>query len=53
MLDSRNCLIRSDRIRIAAVGVSDLVVVASGDDVLIVPRGRSQEVKKLLEAMKR
>ena len=53
MLDSRNCLIRSDRIRIAAVGVADLVVVASGDDVLIVPRGRSQEVKKLLEAMKR
>lgn len=53
MLDSRNCLIRSDRVRIAAVGVSDLVVVASGDDVLIVPRGRSQEVKKLLDAMKR
>ncbi|SFP83723.1 mannose-1-phosphate guanylyltransferase/mannose-6-phosphate isomerase [Sphingomonas rubra] len=53
MLDSRNCLIRSDRVRIAVVGVSDLVVVASGDDVLIVPRGRSQEVKKLLDAMKR
>ena len=53
MLDSRNCLIRSDRVRIAVVGVSDLVIVASGDDVLIVPRGRSQEVKKLLEAMKR
>jgi len=53
MLDSRNCLIRSDRVRIAAVGVSDLIVVASGDDVLIVPRGRSQEVKRLLDAMKR
>jgi mannose-1-phosphate guanylyltransferase/mannose-1-phosphate guanylyltransferase/mannose-6-phosphate isomerase len=27
-------------------------VVASGNDVLIMPRGRSQEVKKLIEAMK-
>ena len=34
------------------VGVSDLIVVASGDDVLILPRGRSQDVKKLLEALK-
>jgi mannose-1-phosphate guanylyltransferase/mannose-1-phosphate guanylyltransferase/mannose-6-phosphate isomerase len=27
-------------------------VVANGKDVLILPRGRSQEVKKLIEAMK-
>ena len=51
-IDTENCLIRSDGIRIAAVGVSDLIVVASGNDVLILPRGRSQEVKKLIEAMK-
>jgi mannose-1-phosphate guanylyltransferase/mannose-1-phosphate guanylyltransferase/mannose-6-phosphate isomerase len=51
-IDVRDCLIRSDGIRIAAVGVSDLIVVASGNDVLILPRGRSQEVKKLIEAMK-
>ena len=52
-LESSNCLVRSDGIRIALVGVTDLVVVASGNDVLIVPRGRSQEVKKLIDAMKR
>ena len=52
-LDSRNCLIRSDGARIATVGVSDLIVVASGNDVLILPRGRSQDVKLLLEAMKK
>ena len=51
-IDTQDCLIRSDGIRIAAVGVSDLIVVASGNDVLILPRGRSQEVKKLIEAMK-
>ncbi|RIA35550.1 mannose-1-phosphate guanylyltransferase/mannose-1-phosphate guanylyltransferase/mannose-6-phosphate isomerase [Hephaestia caeni] len=51
-IDSTNCLVRSDGPRIALVGVEDLIVVASGDDVLIVPRGRSQDVKKLIEAMK-
>ncbi|MEH3099561.1 mannose-1-phosphate guanylyltransferase/mannose-6-phosphate isomerase [Sphingomonas adhaesiva] len=52
MLDSRNCLARSDGVKIAMVGVDDLIVVASGNDVLIVPRGRSQDVKLLLDAMK-
>ena len=51
-LDSRNCLVRTDGARIAMVGVEDLIVVASGDDILILPRGRSQDVKALLEAMK-
>ncbi len=51
-IDTTDCLIRSDGVRISAVGISDLIVVASGNDVLILPRGRSQEVKKLIEAMK-
>ena len=51
-LDTTNCHVRSDGVRVAMVGVSDLIVVASGNDVLILPRGRSQEVKKLIDAMK-
>jgi len=51
-IDTANCLVRSDGVRVALVGVEDLIVVASGNDVLILPRGRSQEVKKLIEAMK-
>jgi mannose-1-phosphate guanylyltransferase len=51
-LDTTNCLIRSDGIRIAAVGVHDLIVVASGNDVLILPRGQSQDVKRVVEALK-
>lgn len=53
MVDTRGCLVRSDRARVAMVGVEDLIVVASGDDILILPRGRSQEVKRLLDAMKK
>ncbi|TPG38601.1 mannose-1-phosphate guanylyltransferase/mannose-6-phosphate isomerase [Sphingomonas koreensis] len=52
-IDTSNCLVRTDGPRIALAGVSDLIVVASGNDILIVPRGRSQEVKKLIEAMNR
>ena len=52
-IDTKGCLVRSDGPRIALVGVSDLIVVASGNDILILPRGRSQEVKALIEAMKR
>lgn len=52
-LDTSGCLIRSDGLRVAAMGVSDLIIVASGSDVLVLPRGRSQEVKRLLEAMKK
>jgi len=51
-IDTQNCFVRSDGIRVSLVGVEDLIVVASGNDVLIMPRGRSQEVKKLIEAMK-
>jgi mannose-1-phosphate guanylyltransferase len=52
-LDTENCLLRSDGgIRINAVGVSDLIVVASGQDVLILPRGKSQDVKRIVEALK-
>jgi mannose-1-phosphate guanylyltransferase len=53
-LDTSGCLLRSDGgIRINAVGVSDLIVVASGNDVLILPRGKSQDVKRIVEARKR
>ena len=53
LVDTTGCLVRSDGVRIAMVGVKDLIVVASGNDILILPRGRSQEVKALIEAMKR
>jgi mannose-1-phosphate guanylyltransferase/mannose-1-phosphate guanylyltransferase/mannose-6-phosphate isomerase len=50
-IDSKGCLIRSDGPSIVAVGVTDLLVLASGDAVLIVPRGQSQRVKEAVEAL--
>ncbi len=45
-------LIRSDGIRIHIAGVQNMIIVASGNDIMIVPRGKSQDVKKIVEAIK-
>jgi mannose-1-phosphate guanylyltransferase/mannose-1-phosphate guanylyltransferase/mannose-6-phosphate isomerase len=47
-IDSENCLIRSEGPLVAAVGVKDLIVVATGDAVLILPRGSSQDIKRAI-----
>ncbi|ARS27205.1 mannose-1-phosphate guanylyltransferase/mannose-6-phosphate isomerase [Sphingomonas sp. KC8] len=52
-LDTSNCLIRSDGPLVAAVGVSDLIVVATGDAVLILPRGASQDIGRIVDELKR
>jgi len=51
-LDTSNCLIRADGITVTVSGVSDLIIVANGTHVMIVPKGRSQDVKKIAEALK-
>lgn len=51
MLDCDDCYIRSDGLEVAALGIRDLIIVASGQRLLVLPRGRSQEVKRLLSAM--
>ncbi|MEG3181027.1 mannose-1-phosphate guanylyltransferase/mannose-6-phosphate isomerase [Sphingomonas sp. LT1P40] len=53
-IDTADCLVRAGAgKKVALVGVSDLIVVVDGDDVLILPRGRSQDVKRIIEAMKK
>jgi mannose-1-phosphate guanylyltransferase len=47
-LDSGGNLLFSDAGAIAVLGVHDLVVVRTGDTVLVCPKERSQEVKRLV-----
>lgn len=51
-LDTSGCLIRSDGPMVAALGVEDLVIVATGDAVFVAPRARAQDVRKIVEALK-
>jgi mannose-1-phosphate guanylyltransferase len=51
-VDSRNCLIRAEGPSVTAVGVDDLVIVATRDSVLVMRRGESQRVKEAVDALK-
>ena len=52
-IDSQGCLIRSDGPSIVAIGVEDLVIIATGDHVLIVPRSEAQRVREAADALRR
>jgi mannose-1-phosphate guanylyltransferase/mannose-6-phosphate isomerase len=51
--DTRNSYLRSEGPLVAAVGVEDLVVVATEDAVLVSRKGASQDVKKIVEQLDR
>lgn len=52
-VDSRGCLVRAPADKLVAlVGVEDLVVVDTGDSLLVCKRGRAQDVKKVVTALK-
>lgn len=37
--------------RIAALGIHDLIVIATGSDILVIPRDRAQDIKALVDAL--
>lgn len=47
--DVSNALVHSgDGVRVSVCGLSDVVVIATGDSVLVLPRSRAQEVRELV-----
>lgn len=52
MIDARDNLIESNGKMIAVVGLSDIVVIESDNAILICKKDRSQDVKKVVEALK-
>lgn len=52
-LESRNSILYADRRLVATIGLSDMVVVDTPDATLVCPKSRSQDVKKVVELLKR
>lgn len=52
ILDCRNCLVRSEGIVTGVIGLEDAVVVVTDDAVLAMHRGRAQDVKRLVDALR-
>ncbi len=51
--DCRDVTVRSDGPVIGAVGVENLIIVATGDAVLVARKDNAQDVRKLVEELKR
>ena len=51
--ECRDCLVRTDAGVVAVLGMEGVVVVRSGDAVLVCPRSRSEEVKRMAEEVRR
>jgi mannose-1-phosphate guanylyltransferase/mannose-1-phosphate guanylyltransferase/mannose-6-phosphate isomerase len=50
--NARNSYLRSEGPIVAAIGVEDLIVVATSDAVLIAHRERDQDVKKIVDRLR-
>lgn len=51
-IDSANCLIKSERGLIAALGCANLIIVDSDDAILIADKGKAQDVKRIVARLK-
>ncbi len=52
-VETEGSLIWSDGPSVSVLGVSDLIVIATTDHVLVLPKDRAQDVKKIVDAWKR
>jgi mannose-1-phosphate guanylyltransferase len=52
VLDSSGCVVLGDGRTLAVLGMRDTVVVDAGDAVLVIPRERSQDVRRVVEALR-
>jgi mannose-1-phosphate guanylyltransferase/mannose-6-phosphate isomerase len=51
LVESRDCFVKSEDRLVAAVGVHDLVIVDTGDAVLVAHRDRVQDVKEVVSQL--
>ena len=52
LVDTRNCYVQSKGRLVAAVGVDDLVIVDTGDAVLVSTRSKAQAVKQVVDELR-
>ena len=53
LVDTTGSLVFGDRRLVAAIGVEDMIIVDTEDALLVVPRSRAQDVRKVVDALKR
>ena len=53
LIDTRDSLVLGGRRMVAAIGLEDMIIVDTDDALLICPRSRAQDVKLVVEALRR
>ncbi|HEX9363976.1 MAG TPA: sugar phosphate nucleotidyltransferase [Candidatus Dormibacteraeota bacterium] len=53
LVDTTGSLVFGDRRLIAAIGLEGMIIVDSEDALLVVPRSRAQDVRRVVDALKR
>ena len=53
LVDTHGSLVLGDRRLVAAIGLEDMIIVDTEDALLVVPRSRAQDVKRVVDALKR
>jgi len=53
LIDTSGSLVFGDRRLVAAIGLKDMIIVDTEDALLVCPRSRAQDVRKVVEALKR
>ena len=53
LVDTTGSLVFGDRRLVAAIGLEDMIIVDTEDALLVVPRSRAQDVRKVVDALKR
>lgn len=51
-IDTRNCYLRSEKKFVVAVGVKDLIVVDTGDAILIADKSHADQIKSTVQRLK-
>jgi mannose-1-phosphate guanylyltransferase/mannose-6-phosphate isomerase len=52
VIGSRNCFVESEERLVAAVGLSDTIIVDTADALLVIDKAHAQDVKKVVEQLK-
>jgi len=53
MMDTRNCTMVNKKGLLSAIGVSDLIIVSTEEVTLVFPKGKGQQVKRLVEKVRK
>jgi mannose-1-phosphate guanylyltransferase len=53
IIDSKNCVVHSEKRMAAVIGADNLIVIDAGDALLVCPREHVQDVRKVVEELKK